>query len=188
MYMIFLGTFSVGIRFCYRFVRHMRNRRESGKKKPANVMVIGAGDAGAAIIKEMHLSKFTVNRVRCVIDNNPAKHGKYIQGCQVVGGNEDILECVERYGIEKIVIAIPTASKKEIKELVDICKHSGCEIRILPGTYQLINGEVSVSKLRKVEIEDLLGRDSVTVDLDKVLGYIKDKVVLVTGCGGSIGS
>lgn len=188
MYMIFLGVFSVGIRFCYRFVRHMRNRRESGKKKPANVMVIGAGDAGAAIIKEMHLSKFAVNRVRCVIDNNPAKHGKYIQGCQVVGGNEDILACVERYGIEKIVIAIPTASKKEIKELVEICKHSGCEIRILPGTYQLINGEVSVSKLRKVEIEDLLGRDSVAVDLDKVLGYIKDKVVLVTGGGGSIGS
>ena len=188
MYMIFLGIFSVGIRFCYRFLRHMRNRRENKGKKPANVMVIGAGDAGAAIIKEMHLSKFAVNRVRCVIDSNPAKHGKYIQGCQIVGGNESILACVERYGIEKIVIAIPSASKKEIKELVDICKHSDCEIRILPGTYQLINGEVSVSKLRKVEIEDLLGRDPIAVDLDKVLGYIKDKVVLVTGGGGSIGS
>ena len=157
-------------------------------KKPANVMVIGAGDAGAAIIKEMNLSKFAVNRVRCVIDSNPAKHGKYIQGCPIVGGNDSILECVERYKIEKIVIAIPSASKEKIKALVEICKHSACEIRILPGTYQLINGEVSVSKLRKVEIEDLLGRDTVTVDLDKVLGYIKDKVVLVTGGGGSIGS
>ena len=188
MYMIFRGAFSIGIRFCYRFMRHIRNRHVNRGKKPANVMVIGAGDAGAAIIKEMNLSKFAVNRVRCVIDSNPAKHGKYIQGCPIVGGNDSILECVERYKIEKIVIAIPSASKEKIKALVEICKHSACEIRILPGTYQLINGEVSVSKLRKVEIEDLLGRDTVTVDLDKVLGYIKDKVVLVTGGGGSIGS
>ena len=152
MYMLFLCMFAIGVRFFYRFARHIRNRHEiSGEDgKPANVMVIGAGDAGAAIIKEMCLSKYAVNRVRCVIDSNPAKHGKYIQGCPIVGGNDSILECVERYKIEKIVIAIPKAPKSTIKDLVDICKHTGCDIRILPGTYQLLNGEVSVSQLRKV--------------------------------------
>ncbi len=190
MYMLFLCMFAIGVRFFYRFARHIRNRHEiSGEEgKPANVMVIGAGDAGAAIIKEMCLSKYAVNRVRCVIDDNPAKQGKYIQGCPIVGGQSKILESVEKYHIKKIVIAIPTASKSAIKDLVDICKHTSCEIRILPGTYQLINGEVSVSQLRKVDIEDLLGRDPIAVDLNAILGYVKDRIVLVTGGGGSIGS
>ena len=190
MYIAFLGVCCVVTRFGYRFVRHMRNKRNNIRENGniANVMVIGAGDAGAAIIKEMKLSKFAVNNVRCVIDENPAKQGNYIQGCPVVGGKDKILECVEKYHIDKIVIAIPTASKKSIKELVEICNQTSCSVRILPGTYQLINGDVSVSQLRKVEIQDLLGRESVAVDLDKVLGYIKDKVVLVTGGGGSIGS
>lgn len=189
LYMIFLGVFVFGLRFAYRFLRHIRNWKENIEfGKPANVMVIGAGDAGAAIIKEMRLSKFSVNRVRCVIDDNPKKQGQYIQGCPVVGDHTQILAFVERFHITKIVIAIPTASKKEIKELVDICKETECEVRILPGTYQLLNGEVSVSQLREVGIEDLLGRDPIQVDLDSVLGYVKDKVVMVTGGGGSIGS
>ena len=190
MYMMFFGVFVIVTRFGYRFVRHMRNHYAVSKEdgKPANVMVIGAGDAGASIIKEMKLSKMAVNRVCCVIDQNPAKQGQYIQGCPVVGGKDKILESVVKYQIKKIIIAIPSASKKNIKELVDICKHTECDIRILPGQYQLINGEVSVSQLRKVEIEDLLGRESIAVNLDEILGYIKGKTVLVTGGGGSIGS
>ncbi len=190
MYMVLLGLFVVGTRFFYRLLRHMRNRHSVYARgaKPANVMVIGAGDAGAAIIKELSLSKHVESCVRCVIDDNPVKQGRYIQGVPVVGGQDTILDAVDRYDIKKIIIAIPSANKHTIRELVEICKHSGCDIRILPGQYQLVNGEVSVSQLRKVEIEDLLGRNSVDVDLDKVLGYVKDKVVLVTGGGGSIGS
>lgn len=190
IYMFLLCVFAFGTRFSYRCLRHMHNRygEYHGSEKPANVMVIGAGDAGAAIIKEMRLSKHITNCVRCVIDDNPAKQGQYIQGVPIVGGQSKILDSINRYDIKTIVIAIPSAPKHAIKDLVEICKHSDCDIRILPGQYQLINGEVSVSQLRKVNIEDLLGRNSIDVDLDKVLGYVKDKVVLVTGGGGSIGS
>lgn len=187
-YMSLLGVFTVCSRFGYRFMRHVRNRQSGLIHKPANVMVIGAGDAGAAIIKEMRLSKYATNRVRCVIDDNPAKIGNYIEGCPIVGGKDKILETVYKYDIRTIIIAIPSASKKTIREFLDICKNTECEIRTLPGTYQLINGEVSVAQLREVGIEDLLGRDAIEVDLDSILGYIKDKVVMVTGGGGSIGS
>lgn len=188
IYMIILGAFTICTRFGYRFVRHIRNRHNGFVNKPANVMVIGAGDAGAAIIKEMRLSKYATSRVACVIDDNPAKKGNYIEGCPIVGGRDKILEAVYKFDIKKIVIAIPSASKKLIREIVDVCKNTDCEIRTLPGTYQLINGDVSVSQLREVGIEDLLGRDVVSADLDQILGYIKDKVVMVTGGGGSIGS
>lgn len=190
IYMFLLGISAFGIRFSYRCLRHVHNHYEiyHNSSKPANVMVIGAGDAGAAIIKEMRLSKHITNCVRCVIDDNPSKQGQYIQGVPVVGGQSRILESIKQYDIKTIVIAIPSAPKHVVRDLVEICKHSECDIRILPGQYQLINGEVSVSQLRKVNIEDLLGRNSVDVDLDKVLGYVKDKIVLVTGGGGSIGS
>ncbi len=188
LYMIILGAFTICTRFGYRFIRHLRNRQSGRVNKPANVMVIGAGDAGAAIIKEMRLSKYATNRVRCVIDDNPAKQGNYIEGCPIVGGKDKILETVYKHDIKKIIIAIPSASKKTIREFLDICKNTECEIRTLPGTYQLINGDVSIAQLREVGIEDLLGRDVVSADLDSILGYIKDKVVMVTGGGGSIGS
>lgn len=190
IYMVILGVFMVGIRLSYRLLRHFWNRQDVYRrgKKTANVMVIGAGDAGAALIKDLSLSKHVDRCVRCVIDDNPAKQGCYIQGTPIVGGTDAILDSVARYDIEQIVIAIPSASKQAIRRILEECKHSGCDICILPGQYQLVNGEVSVSKLRKVEIADLLGRDAVNVDLDKVLGYVKDKVILVTGGGGSIGS
>ncbi len=188
LYIFLMLIFEICIRFFYRFLRFFRNEYGSVKKSTSNVMVIGAGDAGAAIMKEMSLSKFVTQQVRCFIDDNPAKRGKYIQGCPVVGGRESIVEAVEVYHIEKIIIAIPTASKKAIRDLVNICQQTDCEIRILPGTYQLINGEVSVSQLREVSIEDLLGRDQIKVNLDEILGYVKGETVLVTGGGGSIGS
>ncbi|MDD7114934.1 MAG: nucleoside-diphosphate sugar epimerase/dehydratase [Lachnospiraceae bacterium] len=187
IYTILLLFLEVAIRFSYRLMRFLRNEYYV-REQPSNVMVIGAGDAGAAIIKEMRLSKFVKQKVCCVIDDNPAKQYRYIEGCQIVGNRNDILENVSKYDIQKIIIAIPTASKKDIKELVHICQKTDCELRILPGTYQLINGEVSVSQLRKVEITDLLGREQVKVNNEEVFRLIKGCTIMVTGGGGSIGS
>ena len=189
LYTLILLFMMIFIRFFYRFVRFVKGEYFlKNKKENANVMVIGAGDAGAAIVKELRLNKQLKRRVRCMIDDDPAKQGKYIQGCLVVGGKKDIIPAVKQYGITKIVIAMPSAPKSTIKEIVDLCQHTGCKIRILPGLYQLVNGEVSVSQLRDVEIGDLLGREQIKVNLDEILGYVQNKVVLVTGGGGSIGS
>ncbi len=189
LYTLILLFMTIGIRVFYRFIRFVKGEYfVRSKKASANVMVIGAGDAGAAIVKELRLNKQLKRRVRCMIDDDPAKQGKYIQGCLVVGGKKDIIPAVERYGIAKIIIAMPSAPKSTIKEIVDLCQHTGCKIRILPGMYQLVSGEVSVSQLRDVEIGDLLGREQIKVNLDEILGYVQNKVVLVTGGGGSIGS
>ena len=188
LYVLLLLILVSCTRFGYRFFRFFRNGHGSVQKGVANVMVIGAGDAGAAILKEMRLSKFVTQQVRCFIDDSPSKQGKYIQGCPVAGGRDQILEAVWEYGIEKIIIAIPTASGRTIREILEICQQTGCEVKILPGAYQLINGEVSISKLREVKIEDLLGRDQIRIDLDEIPGYVKGQTVLVTGAGGSIGS
>lgn len=189
LYTLILLFMMIFIRFFYRFVRFVKGEYFlKNKKENANVMIIGAGDAGAAIVKELRLNKQLKRRVRCMIDDDPAKQGKYIQGCLVVGGKKDIIPAVKQYGITKIVIAMPSAPKSTIKEIVDLCQHTGCKIRILPGMYQLVNGEVRVSQLRDVEIGDLLGREQIKVNLDEILGYVQNKVVLVTGGGGSIGS
>ncbi len=188
LYILLLMAFEVCIRFGYRLFRFFRNGYGSARDGTADVMVIGAGDAGAAILKEMRLSKYVTQQVRCFIDDSPAKQGKYIQGCPVVGGSSAIVEAVREYGIRKIIIALPSAPKKSVRRIVEICQQTDCELRILPGTYQLINGEVSVSQLREVSIEDLLGRDEIKVCLDEILDYVQGQTVLVTGGGGSIGS
>lgn len=189
LYTMFLLAMMIGIRFFYRFVRFMKTEYFiRNRKEMSNVMVIGAGDAGAAIVKELRLNETLKRRVCCMIDDDPAKKGKYVQGCLVVGGKKDIISAVERYGITKIIIAMPSAPKSTIKEIVDLCQHTECKIRILPGMYQLVSGEVSVSQLRDVEIGDLLGREQIKVNLNEILGYVQNKVVLVTGGGGSIGS
>lgn len=189
LYTMFLLAMMIGIRFFYRFVRFMKTEYFiRNRKEISNVMVIGAGDAGAAIVKELLLNETLKRRVCCMIDDDPAKKGKYVQGCLVVGGKKDIISAVERYGITKIIIAMPSAPKSTIKEIVDLCQHTECKIRILPGMYQLVSGEVSVSQLRDVEIGDLLGREQIKVNLNEILGYVQNKVVLVTGGGGSIGS
>lgn len=187
VYTMLLIILEFGIRFGYRFFRFLRNEI-GGMNEVSHVMVIGAGDAGAAIIKEIRLSKFVNQKVVCVIDDDPGKIHHYIEGCRVEGDRNTILENVEKYGIEKIIIAIPTASKKTIRELVDICQKTSCELKILPGTYQLINGEVSVSQLREVEISDLLGREQIEVNNEEVFRLIQGERILVTGGGGSIGS
>ena len=124
----------------------------------------------------------------CAIDDNPEKKGSRILGVPIVGNRKDIPAAVKKYKIQEIVVAIPTMKPQDKKELLEICKDTGCKLRLLPGVYQLINEEVSVSSLREVEIEDLLGRDPVQVDLDSVLQYVQGQRVLVTGGGGSIGS
>lgn len=145
LYFLLFLCMVVGLRFSYRFFRFVRNKCNRGMvEKRENVMIIGAGDAGAAIIKENRLSKAATRKVCCLIDKDPKKWGRYILGCPVVGGADKIMESVEKYKIQKIVIAIPSATSQQIKELVEICKETKCELKILPGIYQLIDGEVSL--------------------------------------------
>ncbi|MBQ0027631.1 MAG: polysaccharide biosynthesis protein [Lachnospiraceae bacterium] len=174
-------------RFSYRFLRSQKHKIQN-RKNTINVMIIGAGDAGNSIIKEIATSNFSTMTVACIIDDDKSKWGSYIQGVKVEGGRDKILECVDTHAIDEIFVAIPSASRHTIREILEICKETECKLRSLPGIYQLVNGEVSVSKLRDVEVEDLLGRDPIAVDIDSILGYVQNKVVLVTGGGGSIGS
>jgi FlaA1/EpsC-like NDP-sugar epimerase len=126
--------------------------------------------------------------IRCIIDDDKGKWGRFIQGIKVAGGRDKIIECADIYDIDEIIVAMPSISRKEMSEILDICKETNCKLRSLPGMYQLVNGEVSVSKLRDVEVEDLLGREPIEVDLNSILGYVQGQKVLVTGGGGSIGS
>lgn len=151
-------------------------------------MIIGAGEAGSSIIREITGSIYVNGTVICAIDDNKEKSGSYIQGVKIVGDRNSILDAVLKYEITSIIIAMPSASKKAIREILDICKQTNCSLKILPGMYQLINEEVSVTKLRDVEIDDLLGRDPVIIDLEEVMNYVSAKTILVTGGGGSIGS
>jgi FlaA1/EpsC-like NDP-sugar epimerase len=175
-------------RFAYRFIRSVA-RGTATPGDLSKVMIIGAGNAANAIIKEINTSDHVQNTVvKCIIDDAPEKQGSYIHGIKVVGTRENIIECAILYQINEIIIAMPSVSKKAIKEIVDICNQTNCNLKILPGIYQFMNNEVSISNLRNVEVEDLLGRDSIKVDLDSIMGYVKDKVIMVTGGGGSIGS
>lgn len=174
-------------RFAYRFARETRRKRHN-KNNSISVMIVGAGDAGNTIIKEINSSYFSTMRIKAIIDDDPQKQGRFIQGIKVVGGRDKIIENAALLGIDEIIIAIPSAGRKTIKEIVEIAGRTNCKLRTLPGMYQLVNGEVDVSKLRDVDVEDLLGREPIKVDLDSILGYVKDKTVLVTGGGGSIGS
>ena len=181
----------VGIRFSYRFCRYLKEAREQrfGCGEPQKrVMIIGAGDAGRAIIKEILDSRHLTMKVCCVIDDDCNKEGRYINGIPIIGDRSVILKNVEKYKIDKIILAIPSASKEERREILEICKMTKCELKTLPGMYQLIDGELNIGKLRDVEITDLLGRDPIQVNLDEIMGYVEQKVIMVTGGGGSIGS
>ncbi len=187
LYVFFLIAFIFASRFSYRFLRGLKHKNENRKNSTA-VMVIGAGEAANVIIKEILNSHFSTMVIRCIIDDDQNKWGRYIQGIKVVGGRERIIECADLYNIDEIVIAMPSISRKNLKDILSICKETHCKLRSLPGMYQLVNGEVNVSKLRDVEVEDLLGREPVEVDIDSIIGYVSGKVVMVTGGGGSIGS
>ncbi len=181
---------TAAIRMTYRLMRRW-NLMHGGPEEagePKNIMIIGAGAAGQVLLREYRTSYYLTDKVCVLIDDNKSKWGKYLDGVNIAGGRDKILENVEKFKINKIVLAMPSADRKDIKEILEICKETDCQIQTVPGVYQLLNGEVNVSKLRNVEIEDLLGRDPIKVNLDEILGYVKGKTVLVTGGGGSIGS
>lgn len=190
LYWFLLMAVTSGVRFGYRILRILRNKRLSfsTKKKCVNVMIIGAGAAGNMILKEIENSEYLNMQAKCVIDDNAGCHGKVLRGVPIVGGRDMILDAASQYGVDEIIFAIPSANVQTRKEILDICKESGCKLRTLPGMYQLINGDVSVSKLKEVEIEDLLGREPIQINTEEVLEHVSGKVVLVTGGGGSIGS
>ena len=152
------------------------------------ILVVGAGSSGAIILKELTTSRLTDGRIVCFVDDDKNKIGKYLGGLPIAGNRNDIPELVKNYHIDEIYIAMPAASAKQRKEIIEICRETGCGVKTLPGIYQLLNGEVSVARLREVEIEDLLGREPIRVDLDEIMGYVGGKSVMVTGGGGSIGS
>ena len=187
---VFSFLCTVGIRFSYRLLRTAQMQfahiAHAGELK--RVMLIGAGDAGRALANEFMSSAFIRENLVCVIDDNPVKHGKQLCGVPIVGGRDKIPEAVRQYRVRKIICAIPSASAASRKQILDICATTGCEVQTLPGIYQMVNGEVSVSKLRQVDPQDLLGRDPIRVDLEQIVGYVSGKVVMVTGGGGSIGS
>jgi FlaA1/EpsC-like NDP-sugar epimerase len=184
--MIFLIITVSASRFLYRYARKVSYHYRPIYK--SRIMIIGAGSAANTIIKEIRTSSYVEGKVICAIDDNKEKQGKYIQGVKIVGDRSKIIESVAKYQITDIFIAMPSTPRVEVKQIIDICKNTNCKLKILPGVYQLINEEVSVTRLRTVEIDDLLGREPVKINLAEIMDYVSDKVVMVTGGGGSIGS
>ena len=177
----------VTVRFSYRFIILLRNRRRTESDR-GRVMVIGAGNAGQSILRDIVRSKEVNDKVYCLIDDDPNKWGRFIDGVPIVGGRDEIMEAVDRYRIQKIYLAIPSASAQERRDILNICKETDCELKNLPGMYQFVNGDVYVSQMKKVSMEDLLGREPIETNMKEVFEFIHGKRVLVTGGGGSIGS
>lgn len=187
LYALILFVLESVSRFSYRGIRsYVKKKRITNET--TNVMIVGAGNAGEMLMREIGNSCYVDKKVVCVIDDTPGKIGSLIHGVRIVGDRHTIPEMAEKYKVQEIMIAIPSATEQQIKEIVDICKDTGCRLRRLPGVYQLINGEVSVSSLKDVDVQDLLGREPVRVNMASIMGYVSGKVIMVTGGGGSIGS
>lgn len=189
---LYIGWLGIATVFPRMMIRILRGGRriplQAIGKQAIPVMLIGAGEAGSIILQEFKNSKFVEKEIVCVIDDDPKKWGTFIHGVPVVGGRCKITQSVVRFGIQEIVLAIPTLKPHERKNIINICQQTGCKMSTLPGIYQLINCDVKVSMLRDVQIEDLLGREAVRTDLESIMSYVKDQKVMVTGGGGSIGS
>ena len=184
---LFLIALTCGSRFSYRIFRDIRHKNfRSNKLK--RTMLIGAGSAGMLVLNDFQKSENSQNKVVCIIDDDPCKTGNYLRNIKICGTREDIVRMAKEYHIEEIIFAIPSLPKSERKKILVLCQKTGCALKIMPGMMQLANGEVSVQKIRDVDIQDLLGRDSVKVDMTQIASYLKGKTVLVTGGGGSIGS
>ena len=179
--------FTLGVRFSYRFILLLRGKRKENTKVIKRVMLIGAGNAGQMILRDIRAAKEVTEEVYCFIDDNQNKWGRYIDNILVYGGRDSILEAVHKYNIEKIYVAIPSAKPEDKRDILRICNETGCELMNLPGMYQLYTGQVTVNKMRPVAIEDLLGRDQIKPDMEEVYDYVRGKTVLITGVG-SIGS
>lgn len=178
------------VRFAYRFVVLELNKRGRYNQKAmaSRVMLVGAGAAGQMILRDLHNAKEVNDCVYCIIDDNKNKWGRFIDGIPIVGGRDDILLNVEKYRIEKIFLAIPSATAEQRRDILDICKETSCELKNLPGVFEFVTGNVTAKSMRDVAVEDLLGREPVKVDMDEIYRFITDKVIMVTGGGGSIGS
>ena len=193
-YYVFGGTLqlalTLGIRFSYRTLRWFRNvmDREQYTANADKILLIGAGMAGQQILHDIKLSPRQYGLVKCVIDDNPNKWGRFIDGVLIEGGRDEILNCVEKHGINKIFLAIPSATAEQKRDILNICKETHCELKNLPSIYQIYRGEVTVSEMKDVSIDDLLGREPIKVDNGQIFRYLTDKVVLITGAAGSIGS
>ena len=189
---LYIGWLGIAAVFPRMMIRILRGGRriplQTIGKQAIPVMLIGAGEAGSIILQEFKNSKFVEKEIVCVIDDDPKKWGTFIHGVPVVGGRRKITQSVVRFGIQEIVLAIPTLKPHERKNIINICQQTGCKMSTLPEIYQLINCDVKVSMLRDVQIEDLLGREAVRTDLESIMSYVKDQKVMVTGGGGSIGS
>lgn len=187
IYLLLLFIMTLLVRFSYRIIRLLYSENVHGVGM-RNTMVIGGGESGNMVINELKMSKKLDSNICCIIDDNKSKQNTFINGVKVIGGREKILDAARYYAINEIIVAMPSASKKEVKEILEICQQTGADLKILPGVYQFVNGEAAVEKLRPVQIEDLLGREPVETNLKSITSYVKNKVVLVTGGGGSIGS
>ncbi|MBO6214587.1 MAG: polysaccharide biosynthesis protein, partial [Lachnospiraceae bacterium] len=179
----------VGIRFSYRFFRdYVLNSHIRGKKDEDRIMIIGGGQTGRTIIREMQVVRAVEGRVVCIIDDDPGKWRRSLEGVPIVGGRYDIAEMVAKYDITYIIYCIPGARPEDRREILRLCNETGCKLKSVPAVFQLLNGDVSVSKLRNVDIAELLGRDEIKVNNNEIMEAIGGKVIMVTGGGGSIGS
>ena len=187
---VFSFVFTASIRYSYRMMisAYRQLIRMAGRDTVRNVMVIGAGDAGQMLISEFQRRRHLRDVVVCAIDDNAVKRHKWICGVPIVGGREEIPNAVKQYKISKIIFAIPSCPAGARKAILDICSTTGCQVQLLHGMGQMITGEIGVSKLRPVDPQDLLGREPIQVNQDQILSFIRGRVVLVTGGGGSIGS
>lgn len=191
LYLLILLMLVGGARFGYRFLRLYASRHHllgRGEHIESRVMIIGAGSAGEKILRETLVTPKINKEVVCFIDDDLSKKGRRIHNVPVVGGRNEILQQAEKYHVDEIYIALPSIDDKEVSEILDICKETKCKLKKLPGIYQFLNDEITLEKLKDVEVQDLLGRDPIKVNLEEIMGYVQDKVVMVTGGGGSIGS
>ncbi len=186
--LVFLIVAESASRFMYRMIRTVLNRkRQIGEY--TRIMLIGAGESANVIIREIQNSRYLANsEVVCIIDDDKNKIGKYIRGIKIVGGREKIIDSARLYGVDEIIFAIPSATAEQKKQILNICKNTDCSLKTLPGVYQMVDGEFNINSIRNVDVLDLLGREPINVDIESIMGYVSDKVIMVTGGGGSIGS
>ena len=185
---VFQIVLLVGVRFSYRFYNYIRSQRRDRKEKTGRVMLIGAGSAGQLILRDISQAPEVTDKVVCVIDDDKNKWHRYLDGVPIVGGRDDILKAAQDYNVSKIFLAIPSATAEEKRDILNICSETGCELKQLPGMYQFVLDQISVTSMKKVSVEDLLGREPIRADMEEVYAFINGKTVLVTGGGGSIGS
>ncbi len=187
-YLFLMVTTTTITRFSYRILATVKHGLKRNRGEIVNTLVIGAGEAGSVIVQEIKSSKYLNRNVVGIIDDNPSKKGKYLHGIKILGNRNDVKRLAEKYDVQEIILAIPSASAKDTRDILKICNETECKLKVLPGMYQLITEEVSVSKLKEVSIEDLLGRDTINIDVESVCNHVNNQVVMITGGGGSIGS